>query len=34
MAHYFTLAINDKISVDEALEKTTQDIKLDKVLIK
>lgn len=34
MAHYFTLAINDKISVEDALKKTTQDIKLDKVLIK
>ncbi len=34
MAHYFTLAIGNKISVKEALKMATQDIKLDKVLIK
>ncbi len=34
MAHYFTLAIKNKISVDEALAMASQDIIYDKMLVK
>lgn len=34
MAHYFTLAIKNKISIDQALKMATQDIIDDKMLVK
>jgi multiple sugar transport system substrate-binding protein len=34
MAHYFALAIGNEISVKDALNMATQDIRLDKVLVK